>query len=156
MAGLPSWMDGCFYPSPRGKKKCQLFSFSVSSFVFLILCWPFLPFHHHPVGSRLSFVHRTTYCCIITPVSRPWKTDTATPEAKTTWSVSCSATTISTITDYSKHKSCPRYHTIHIDPPPIELLHPPHFFFFSPFHSWHYSNDTRQQSSRFPKQLRDD
>lgn len=82
--------------------------------------------------------HRTTYCCIITPGSRPWKTDTATPEAKTTWSVSCSATTISTITDYSKHKSCPRY-TIHsisilllytvelLRPLPISYFPFPHF-----------------------------
>jgi len=39
---------------------------------------------------------------------------------------------------------------VHIDPP---AFFPP--FFLSPFHSWHYSNDTRQ-GSRFPKQLRDD
>lgn len=94
---------GCLYPSQKETLSAANFP---NNRLFLYSS----VFHHRHCIFLCCF--RTIYFCIITLAYRRWKTDTATPEAKTTWSVSCSATTISTITDYSKRKSCLRYRSL--------------------------------------------
>lgn len=89
---------------------------------FSVRLWLFSPFIRS--SSRRTFLpFRTTYSCIITLAYRPWKTDTATPEAKITWSVWCSATTISTTTDYLRRKSCLRYRSLFFN----EIVRSKHF-----------------------------